>query len=701
MADRVQYIIDGMAKPLREVEEMEIFQPNEIRSIVKQRTDREYILMRRKLEPRNFADYIEYERKLEKLLAIRVNRRARTASKDEVDSMRRLQGVFFKHVCYIFDRAVRRFSQVRGLWNRYFAYLKEKNAPKLLNKAYGRVLALYPKQESYWLDAAMHELRTNNNAQAARILMQRALRANKKSKVLYLKYFELEVWYVLRGLRRKSVLGLKEERSPRDVFAVPLVVFKYATDAVHDPAFAFHMHSLCREVATDLADLLMASFETSYSGDPAYWRYLCSIQETKMARLIASYGSSKLFVPTAAGPLALMTELTSMVIRGLEAVGQASLSAGDKCVFALSMGYTLQEYSWAMLEALGMCAVGRAQRGYSPEELPDITTLRAAMGQALTLCAASAGDSADDDVYGHQALCNEALLMLEQMALPGTLDRYHFSLRSPLLVWLKAQQPDMEAAAAAAASAAAMSGPSTGGDTDLDEFTWRKVSAWVCAADRALMLSRRSWGDALLSTSRQDEQCDARKRILTEQARAAASVSEVLVATEEGSRLLTACIDALVVCDEVGTALDCAARAMKATCCAPENRGVWWERFLKLSMSVLGWEAVASAVKEANTFFQAKPLLKTGTNMSAFFEAATRTLLTMLRAQKRYNFGVDSALVAALRMVSQSALDWYDGGVKHSGGEHFIDYAAEFHMLVGNHRAANDLRERRNLVSGQ
>ena len=61
MADRVRFILDRMATTFRSIEDLEIFTSEEVRSIIKRRTDYEYILMRRVLKTADFYEYLHYE----------------------------------------------------------------------------------------------------------------------------------------------------------------------------------------------------------------------------------------------------------------------------------------------------------------------------------------------------------------------------------------------------------------------------------------------------------------------------------------------------------------------------------------------------------------------------------------------------------------------------------------------------------------
>ena len=234
MADNVQFILDRMSSMLQRMAELEVFTSVEIKSIVKKTTDYEYVLKRRQLKPSDFYGYLEYEINLDKLRSIRCATKG-AGNKEKQDAFRVLDGVFVKHISYIFDRAIRRFPSEYTLWADYIAFLKERKAVSALNAVFGKALSLNPKNEDFWMQAAVHELDTNNNIHAARTLLQvtnhplilsilspyinpmkpctnlsftvvsttttllqRSLRANKTSQQLWCKYFELELWNAVR-----------------------------------------------------------------------------------------------------------------------------------------------------------------------------------------------------------------------------------------------------------------------------------------------------------------------------------------------------------------------------------------------------------------------------------------------------------------------------------------------------------------------
>ena len=67
MADRVRFIMDRLASTLMKVQAVGIFTSDEVKSIIKKRTDFEYVLMRRELSEADFSKYLDYEIKLNKL----------------------------------------------------------------------------------------------------------------------------------------------------------------------------------------------------------------------------------------------------------------------------------------------------------------------------------------------------------------------------------------------------------------------------------------------------------------------------------------------------------------------------------------------------------------------------------------------------------------------------------------------------------
>ena len=115
MADRVQFILDRMAVTFREMEQFGVFTQEEVKSVVKKRTDYEYKLRRRQQTPADYYGYLQYELGLEELRGLRC-RKQRVGqgpdsdidfSKELINKHRKLQAAFMRHISYVFERALR------------------------------------------------------------------------------------------------------------------------------------------------------------------------------------------------------------------------------------------------------------------------------------------------------------------------------------------------------------------------------------------------------------------------------------------------------------------------------------------------------------------------------------------------------------------------------------------------------------------
>jgi hypothetical protein len=204
---------------------------------------------------------LKFELNLDELRALRCHQLARSASSSAPSSStdltlstttyatqqlhhqhRQLQAAFLKHITYIFERGIRRFPDHLPLWSDYLSYLHTHKAYNILNTVFAKALNLYPTQIVFYLQASMYELKTNCNAHAARVLLQRGLRFNPRSEVLWLRYFELELWYSLRNQERRQVLGLPEKAMGEEgegdgeethpTLGIPWVVYQHAVTAI-------------------------------------------------------------------------------------------------------------------------------------------------------------------------------------------------------------------------------------------------------------------------------------------------------------------------------------------------------------------------------------------------------------------------------------------------------------------------------------
>lgn len=93
-----------------------IYFQEEVKSVVKRRTDYEYKLRRRQQTPADYYGYLEYELGLEELRALRCQKQSKDQqghgsdaefSKELINKHRKLQSAFMRHISYVFERALR------------------------------------------------------------------------------------------------------------------------------------------------------------------------------------------------------------------------------------------------------------------------------------------------------------------------------------------------------------------------------------------------------------------------------------------------------------------------------------------------------------------------------------------------------------------------------------------------------------------
>lgn len=173
--------------------------------------------MRFELKVDDLKGYLDYEQNLDRLLEIRMKKLLHQSRNDKnvASAHRSIRAEFIKHVKYIYTRGIRKFSDNFDLYMRYVRYLQSKDANNLLDGALGQALALHPKHSFFYVQAALHELNFHQNVFAARVLLQRGLRAcaqNEHHVELWKTYFNLEIWNYLRAVERYKALGLLEDK---------------------------------------------------------------------------------------------------------------------------------------------------------------------------------------------------------------------------------------------------------------------------------------------------------------------------------------------------------------------------------------------------------------------------------------------------------------------------------------------------------
>jgi U3 small nucleolar RNA-associated protein 6 len=217
MAEHVQASLDAMVAPLLDLQERQVFSPDEVRSILARRRESEYRLRRRQCRKADFVSYLQEEIRLEQLRTLRAKRQKREedqkrfAAKDRQPPQNDRQSKHvgdrhvLQHILLLWTRTLRKYRDDLGLWLSYIEFLKStQRLYRKLSAVYGEALRFHPRATGLWIEASSWELFERSNVDGARVLLQRALRLNPRSRELWLQSFvlELHVAQKLEGRRR-------------------------------------------------------------------------------------------------------------------------------------------------------------------------------------------------------------------------------------------------------------------------------------------------------------------------------------------------------------------------------------------------------------------------------------------------------------------------------------------------------------------
>lgn len=176
----------------------------EIRTIVKKRSDFEHKVLSRGTKPIDFARYAAWDISLEKLRQQRC-KRLRIKGCTSHASEARIFGIF--------DRGTRKHPGDITLWMSYLEYTRGIEATKKFKTVLTAAIRLHPTKSELWLYAARYTLEAEADMNGARSYMQRGTRFCTTSRELWIEYAKLEMIYLAKIAMRRKILGLDIEAS--------------------------------------------------------------------------------------------------------------------------------------------------------------------------------------------------------------------------------------------------------------------------------------------------------------------------------------------------------------------------------------------------------------------------------------------------------------------------------------------------------
>ncbi|KAJ9578497.1 hypothetical protein L9F63_005226, partial [Diploptera punctata] len=205
MAEYVNLRTEDMIPELEKLQQLRIFEKNEIRNILKKRKEFEYKIQRRTKCKEDYLRYIQYE--MDILKTIKLRRENLNMKKIDVEY----------HVAHklhkLFKTSVTKFGDDVRIWISYFKFCKQMRLHSYVGPALMDMLRVHSDKQNLWVFAANWEFTENNSVENARQFLLRGLRFHPESKELYTEAFKLELQYAaMKREQQRAKLEAEEAK---------------------------------------------------------------------------------------------------------------------------------------------------------------------------------------------------------------------------------------------------------------------------------------------------------------------------------------------------------------------------------------------------------------------------------------------------------------------------------------------------------
>lgn len=197
ISDKVQFFLEQSVPQLREFESLSVFSKPEITSLVKKRSDFEYLVLSPGSLPSEYVAYIRWERSLESLRAKRCKRLQIRKSSSHAGEGR---------IFGLYERAVQRHPGDVGLWKEYLKFADEVKASKRWRKIMSRALRMHPNKPQLWVIAGRRAA-SNGDMPNSRGFFMRGARFCTKDATVWIEYARCEMEWLGRLEARKGKKG--------------------------------------------------------------------------------------------------------------------------------------------------------------------------------------------------------------------------------------------------------------------------------------------------------------------------------------------------------------------------------------------------------------------------------------------------------------------------------------------------------------
>lgn len=202
MGDQVQRALEETVPLLRQIRRLKLLSENEIVSLVRERRDHEYALIRPGAPRAAFLRYAAFERDLSEKL------KSRAAERNVPE--KRARSIVARQAARInlvYSRAIRKFKGDDALYLHYAKHCISNGSRKAAQKVFARAIAHRGDSEKVWLAAMAFHFDSCGDPKVARAIAQRGLRTLKRSTTLWKEYFRLELAFLTKLIARRITIG--------------------------------------------------------------------------------------------------------------------------------------------------------------------------------------------------------------------------------------------------------------------------------------------------------------------------------------------------------------------------------------------------------------------------------------------------------------------------------------------------------------
>ncbi|KRZ09383.1 U3 small nucleolar RNA-associated protein 6 -like protein, partial [Trichinella zimbabwensis] len=234
MSEFVQLHLEEFLPVFEHLEQLHLFNKNEIRRVIKKLKYYEYKQQKRYKTKEDLLNLIKYLCSFYSLIRERRSVIKVFSNKEEIEFI--LAG----RIENLYRVACRRHPDDENIWLARIEFAEKRKMFHAVSKLYLHMLQLHTRKPNLWLLAAKWEFEKNGSCQNARLLLQRAIRFNEKSKKIWIEYFRFELLYIEKLYQRYLLIrssgdgekDIEEEFNFDKYLKLPEIIFLSAAKAV-------------------------------------------------------------------------------------------------------------------------------------------------------------------------------------------------------------------------------------------------------------------------------------------------------------------------------------------------------------------------------------------------------------------------------------------------------------------------------------